>query len=158
MVSWPLWISPFSLGAHWAIDQPFILGCRCADAPVRDFNKHIRIIFSEKKDDWPNISLSFLEYTAAKAQISQNIPNKSDGFIKTWQGGVGNKPKRKESNFILTFNRLNIWFYNPKAVSSHCRYTVHLGKKFITPETNNIITSLLLLGLQGIRTLSKPFF
>ena len=38
---------------------------------------------------------------------SQNIPNKSDGIIKTWQGGE-KEPMRKESNFILTFNRLNI--------------------------------------------------
>ena len=63
---------------------------------------------------------------------SQNIPNISDGIINTWQGG-GKEPKRKESNFILTFNRLNIRIYNPEAVYSHCRYSVHLGKKMYYP-------------------------
>lgn len=57
------------------------------------------------KGHWPNILLSFLEHPVANVQ---NIPNKSDGIIKTWQGGK-KEPKRNESNFILTFNKLNIW-------------------------------------------------
>lgn len=70
----------------------------------------------------------------------------------------GKEPKRKEINFILTFNRLNIQFHNPKVVYSHCRYFVHLGKKYITPETNNIIISLLLLGTAGDKDTFQTIF
>ena len=109
-----------------------LLGCRSPEAPVGDFNKHIRTVFSEKKDHWPNISLTFLEHPAANAQALSEYTK----YIRWCHQNLvrrGKEPNRKESNFILTFNRLNIRIYNPEAVYSHCRYSVHLGKKNVLP-------------------------